>query len=694
MDFKSENRESRLISRKFTIKSKTQDNTADRRLKNWKRWLKNREKTCQRLKSLTGRKSEDLLLNSYEKIRPKIAIQNLLEAASLELLSEESQKNLNFWATPEFLRNKKCPDIPELAASINKKLLKHPPDVSQVFLPEISQREKRLTIPADLPLTEKRNDYLLRKLEQMESQLSKLNLRVQGIDQVAVVGLKVPEKEKVIMRIEGEDIIFEKDEDENTETKSDLSIRNSFKFHNNKKNRKNRTIENGNFEKINNKNRILLEKSLKTQNNIKKELIDNKDINSSRRLLTNENLQKNNREINCPKKPSKNTSYEKKSGRSISVHNFPEESSKNHNNLLKSSSTPLTFSLNFHSPQKTLASRQSICLVNQTFTKIIYEWQEILSDFQELEKISTPRSFRFEKPSGLILPGQCEDLSIIYHPTSPGASLESIRLDTEPRITESSMIFHLWGVCDEPTGLRDKLLSYDDYIHVKLRNSIIQEIIEAIWMRIESDPPEMPCYVHNFLESDVFNARNPNFHYNHEIVKKIKKIYVEKVYKDAWAPNLREVRAHLLNVNDVRDFIELTQKLEKPQKQKLTGYSKHNFVYSLLSSFSVEFSDLSESTKWHLTQQHHYKFKCLQDDRSRSEEFESSGSEGLAVRGDFVEDEFYGEYGGQLVDIYDRELYFDVFYVRAWDLLGDTIDKISAALLAIDWLRCDDEKFF
>lgn len=188
---------------------KTQEEIEDRRLRNWRKWLENREKTSEHLKSLTGRKSEDLLINSYEKIRPKIEIQNILEAAALSVLPDKSKDEINFWTTPVYLRNRRDPENPELAVSLTKKQLNHPRVLSRVFLPDLTQKEKCLNLAKTPRNTH--SEYLQRKLKELSPQISKLNLKTRDVDRVAVEGKKIPEKPRIILKINGEEIIFYED---------------------------------------------------------------------------------------------------------------------------------------------------------------------------------------------------------------------------------------------------------------------------------------------------------------------------------------------------------------------------------------------------------------------------------------------------------------------------------------------------
>ncbi|XP_015184895.1 PREDICTED: uncharacterized protein LOC107070867 [Polistes dominula] len=65
------------------IKDTPQDEyIEDRRLKNWKKWLNERDKIGRRIKSLTGRSRIDQIINSSDKVRSVIEMKNIIEYVS------------------------------------------------------------------------------------------------------------------------------------------------------------------------------------------------------------------------------------------------------------------------------------------------------------------------------------------------------------------------------------------------------------------------------------------------------------------------------------------------------------------------------------------------------------------------------------------------------------------------------------
>ncbi|XP_028982163.1 uncharacterized protein LOC114841373 [Diachasma alloeum] len=566
-----------------TSSVKTQEAIEDRRLRNWRKWLENRERTCDHLKSLTGRKSEDLLLNSYEKIRPKIEIQNLLEAAADSVLPDKSKADLNFWTTPVYLKNRRDPENPEIALSLTKKRLKIPRILSRVFLPELTQREKCLTLPKPPALPEKHSEYLRRKLAELSPQISKLNLKIGDVDQVAVEGKRIPDKQRIILKINDEEIVFDED---------------------------------------------------------------------------------------SMKKPQ-----------------------------------CTRFSLDFFS-KKSQQSERFICLDNKTFENLIYKWQEPVSDRDNFSRMQTGKFFHFAKPSDIISPGRCGELIIRYQPQAPGVHLESVILETFPRLSQSPMVLSLWGVCEEPGRFPNRIIDYQDYLNVRFRNSVVSGIIEEIWGRVESPPPRYPPHALYFLEREVFAAKNPGFSYDREAVGELKRMLEGLVRRDPWALSLSELQDHILRVHDANGRSEMLNKFGKlcrglrgHRRWELSISSRHQVVFNLVSGFASQFSVESECVKT-LCAWGAFKVEGVQDDVSKcsggargEEESESSRrrerGRGKALNsstGSIVSDiQEYWDTGGQ-EGIYDVGLYHEVFCARIYHLLGETVDKISAAVDGINHL--------
>lgn len=126
--------------------------------------------------------------------------------------------------------------------------------------------------------------------------------------------------------------------------------------------------------------------------------------------------------------------------------------------------------------------------------------------------------------------------------------METMILETSPKLSKSSIIVSLWGICEEPSRFPTRMVDFEDYLDVRYRNSVVREIIDELWQRIESPPPQVPPYALYFLESEVFSAKNPTFSYHHEIVEELKDMFHDVVRSDPWAVSLSDLQKHLLQV--------------------------------------------------------------------------------------------------------------------------------------------------
>lgn len=157
-------------------------------------------------------------------------------------------------------------------------------------------------------------------------------------------------------------------------------------------------------------------------------------------------------------------------------------------------------------------------------------------------------------------------------------------------------------------------------------------------------------------------------------------------------------------------FSKLCRELRQPSRWQLLTNSKHQVVYNLVAAFVNKFSGESEYIKSHCASSKwgECKLERVQDDASRCSDaswgfeddesnwkrgrrneesgwFALSGSTG-SIESDIQEDRDKGHREG----FYDAQLYTEVFYTRIHHLLGDTADRIAAAVEGINHLSRRD----
>ncbi|XP_047360445.1 MYCBP-associated protein-like [Vespa velutina] len=149
----------------------------DRRLRNWKKWLAEREKISRRIKSITGRPKINQIINSSEKVRSLIELKNLMEYASIPVpvIPDKYRGGPEFWKVPESLA-KHGDDIclPEITMVPTKRDLNLPPDLTYVDVPELIEEEKGLRGISLNERTWERNLYFKRREKELHEEIKLL----------------------------------------------------------------------------------------------------------------------------------------------------------------------------------------------------------------------------------------------------------------------------------------------------------------------------------------------------------------------------------------------------------------------------------------------------------------------------------------------------------------------------------------
>lgn len=163
----------------FDNRSSTKDvpkDLEDRRLKNWKKWLIEREKIGRRIESITGRTNIDQIINSGEKVRSLIELKNLMEYASIPVpvIPDKYRGGPEFWKVPESLPKHGDIRLPDITTVPTKKDLNLPPDLTYVDVPELIEEEKGLRGISSKEKTWERNLYYKRREQELRDEIKLL----------------------------------------------------------------------------------------------------------------------------------------------------------------------------------------------------------------------------------------------------------------------------------------------------------------------------------------------------------------------------------------------------------------------------------------------------------------------------------------------------------------------------------------
>lgn len=163
----------------FDNRSSTKDipkDLEDRRLKNWKKWLIEREKIGRRIETITGRPNIDQIINSCEKVRSLIELKSLMEYASIPVpvIPDKYRGGPEFWKIPESLPKHGDICLPEITMVPTKKDLNLRPDMTYVDLPELIEEEKGLRGISSKEKTWERNFYYKRREHELREEIKLL----------------------------------------------------------------------------------------------------------------------------------------------------------------------------------------------------------------------------------------------------------------------------------------------------------------------------------------------------------------------------------------------------------------------------------------------------------------------------------------------------------------------------------------
>ncbi|KAL2714791.1 hypothetical protein V1478_015976 [Vespula squamosa] len=162
----------------------------DRRLKNWKKWLVEREKISRRIKSITGRHKIDQTINSCEKVRSLIELKELMEYASIPVpvIPDKYRGGPEFWKVPESLPKRDDVCLPEITMVPTKKDLNLLPDLTYVDVPKPIEKEKGLSGISLKERTWGRNLYFKQRERELHEEIKLLMPKKPETKELLILG--------------------------------------------------------------------------------------------------------------------------------------------------------------------------------------------------------------------------------------------------------------------------------------------------------------------------------------------------------------------------------------------------------------------------------------------------------------------------------------------------------------------------
>ncbi|XP_024945343.1 MYCBP-associated protein-like [Cephus cinctus] len=351
-------------------------------------------------------------------------------------------------------------------------------------------------------------------------------------------------------------------------------------------------------------------------------------------------------------------------------------------------------------------SEDKIVLENKGTVVVEYQWREELSPESIVPLRKRKSSFYFNKNNGLILPGQKLEISIWFCTNDPGVHLENWRLDTDPKLHKSSLLFRFCGYASSTESTNQSSNAIEEYLDDCIKRATIREIINDLINSVKAPKSKEPIYNNMFLSRDLFVAKNPLYYYHSSIVNELKAMY-DTVRKDDWPPwnfSLTDLRAILLNITNPNEreetllrFGKLIRESLRPNVSIYNGKNnKYTAVYNILCSFANKFERESEFVR---TNYSAFKTKRTlrndQSDTSRSgkastsistQTVKSTKRSSQTLRIQETSSSFETRASSRILE--DKNIiYGQMYFVRIYGHLEDAIDQACAMIDSLNNLN-------
>lgn len=599
----------------------------DRRLANWQRWLDRRTIQYKRIKSTTGRQQNDQILNSCEKVRPLIEMRNLMDYATVPISVIPDKYTRD---GTEFWRTPKT--LPKRGPCL--------PDIT--FTP--SKKEVN-AIPeltyVDLPeLIEKEKDLVglkskepswrrSRYLKRREKELSK---------EIAMLVPKQPETKDLVIR------------------NSVPAIKEPF-------------------------TRIPPITVSDTEGK-ERDAGFCRDCYSEQAIV----LKIQDREIVWQNVSSKQDRAE---------------------------SDPITWNLTFYGKINERTEKE-IVFENKGNRVIVYQWRDATSRSNIIPLAKRTSRFFFNKTKGVILPGQIVKLKIWYLGISH-VSTEFWKLTTDPILCSSPLVFRFWGCAETanllPVNFRP-VQAVDKYLNRCIRNTVIREIINDIMENVNFTRHPEPAYGSLFLESELFTVQNSLCFYNPTLLIEFHKIYYNATNqtKHRWNMLLNDIREILLKIKQperrntmLSRFAELYKECLEPTLYRPMRYNKYEMIYNLLCSFFNLFEIESElarnaylaneykETPGMAPQMSYTMSMNASQPSVKSNNWRNRRGKKSSIRSQSSQVRTIQTEQRTRTAPANDSLYKEIFFIRIYELLGETIIRIFASIESFDNLNERDK---
>ncbi|KAF3428180.1 hypothetical protein E2986_05494 [Frieseomelitta varia] len=352
-------------------------------------------------------------------------------------------------------------------------------------------------------------------------------------------------------------------------------------------------------------------------------------------------------------------------------------------------------------------TEKEIVFENKGNRVIVYQWRG--ADFRcngiHLAKRTSP--FFFNKTKGVILPGQIVKLKVWYRARNARFFTEFWELVTDPILCSSSLVFRFSGCSNESSNVRlaklESVQIVDKYLDRCVRDAAIREIINDIMENVSLTKHPEPAYGSLFLESDVFAMKNPLCYHNPTLLIKFHKVYYAATNqtKYRWNMSLNDIRDTLLEIKQserrnvmLSQFSGLYKECLEPTLYRSVQCNKYEMVYNILCMFFNLFEGESELAKNAYLRNDHKEIsgvsltinvsrQSIKDNNLRNKRGKKSN---IRLQNSQVQTTVKS-----CTIPTDDSLYGEIFFIRIYELLGQTIVRIFASIESFNNLNERDK---
>ncbi|XP_044531016.1 MYCBP-associated protein [Gracilinanus agilis] len=172
-----------------------------------------------------------------------------------------------------------------------------------------------------------------------------------------------------------------------------------------------------------------------------------------------------------------------------------------------------------------------LTVVNNGTAAIWFDWRRLQEPdtFEEFKGIKAQR-FYFNTKEGVILPGETKEYTFFFKSLNAGIFRECWEFGTHPTLLGGAMLqVTLRGVAlsqdifmEERKLLKEKLATQEATSIVR---ELLDELLRGIWSPDRAISP-VDAYL---TEEDLFNYRNPQLHYQHQVVRDLQDLWDEYI---------------------------------------------------------------------------------------------------------------------------------------------------------------------